>query len=215
MRVDDLREVALKPNAATAGTGVQWHTNAQGMRDGDYATEKPARTFRIALVGDSIGAGWGVNVEDRFESILERTWCQRAKKAAARLSKSSTAPCRHTRPGQRWYHFSQIGWSMNPDLVICESTAADVGWDERRLRFLLPRGLAWDSPIYRQALAARESSRTAVRTTTSEHCGRGIGTFYPASIKRSPPTAGRAECRSCGSWSRAWVGKATRPISGP
>ena len=32
---------------------------------------KPPRTFRIALVGDSIGAGWGVNVEQRFESILE------------------------------------------------------------------------------------------------------------------------------------------------
>ena len=41
---------------------------------------------------------------------------------------------------------------MKPDLVIYESTAADVGWDERRLRYLLARGLAWDSPIYERVL---------------------------------------------------------------
>jgi hypothetical protein len=43
---------------------------------------------------------------------------------------------------------------MRPDLVICESTEADIGWDERRLRYLLARGLCWDSPIYAQTLAA-------------------------------------------------------------
>ena len=60
MRVDDLREVVLKPDDATVQRGVQWRTNAQGMRDRSYAIDKPAGTFRIALVGDSIGAGWGV-----------------------------------------------------------------------------------------------------------------------------------------------------------
>ena len=44
------------------------------MRDRSYLVEKAPGTFRIALVGDSIGAGWGVNVEQRFESILERDW---------------------------------------------------------------------------------------------------------------------------------------------
>jgi hypothetical protein len=43
---------------------------------------------------------------------------------------------------------------MAPDLVIFESTLADAGWDERRLRGLLPRGVGWDSPLYRDALAA-------------------------------------------------------------
>jgi hypothetical protein len=37
-------------------------------------------------------------------------------------------------------------------MVIYESNAADVGWDERRLRFLLARGMAWDSPVYAPAL---------------------------------------------------------------
>ncbi len=80
VRVDDLREVALKPGDATTRWGLEWRTNAQGMRDREYARDKPAGTFRIALVGDSIGAGWGVNVRDRFESILETVWDRRARR---------------------------------------------------------------------------------------------------------------------------------------
>ena len=44
--------------------------------------KKPPGTFRVALVGDSIGAGWGVNAEDRFESILEEAWDDRARASA-------------------------------------------------------------------------------------------------------------------------------------
>ncbi len=78
MRVDDLREVVLKRDDAVERSGVWWHTNAQGMRDANYTVEKSVGTFRIALVGDSIGAGWGVDVADRFESILETLWDSRA-----------------------------------------------------------------------------------------------------------------------------------------
>src|SRR5207302_1438744 len=56
-------------------------------------------------------------------------------------------------PGARWDHFRRLGWPTGPDLVVFETTQADVGWDERRLRGLLPRGLGWDSPLYRAALA--------------------------------------------------------------
>jgi lysophospholipase L1-like esterase len=43
---------------------------------------------------------------------------------------------------------------MRPDLVICEATEADIGWDERRLRYTLARGLGFDSPLYRPTLDA-------------------------------------------------------------
>jgi hypothetical protein len=152
MRVDDLREVALKPNDDTTRNGVHWHTNSQGMRDQAYATDKPQGTFRIALVGDSIGAGWGVDAEQRFESILERAWNRRSRAASGLNVEIVNCAVPGHSPGQRWCHFSRIGWPMNPDLVIYESNAADVGWDERRLRFLLARGIGWDSPIYHRAL---------------------------------------------------------------
>jgi lysophospholipase L1-like esterase len=151
-RVDDLREVILKKSGALKRRGVHWHTNTQGMRDENYAQIKPEGTFRIALVGDSIAAGWGVNVDERFEAILENQWNAHFRDAGSRVVEILNFAVPGQSPGQRWYHFSQIGWPMNPDLVICESTAADLGWDERRLRYLLTRGLAWNSPIFRQAL---------------------------------------------------------------
>jgi hypothetical protein len=151
-RVDDLREVVLKRNETTERFGLQWRTNDQGMRDRNYSVKKPTGTFRVALVGDSIGAGWGVNAEDRFESLLEEVWNLRARDAALGCVEIINCAVPGHSPGQRWYHFGQIGWSMEPDLVIYQATVADVGWDERRLRFLLARGLAWDCPIYRPAL---------------------------------------------------------------
>jgi hypothetical protein len=154
VRVDDLREVALKCDDAVEKWGVEWRTNAQGMRDRPYSPAKPSGTFRIALVGDSIASGWGVNVDKRFESILEAAWNARARSLGGKAVEILNCAVPGHSPGQRWYHFSQIGWAMQPDLVICESTEADIGWDERRLRYLLARGLAWDSPLYRQALAA-------------------------------------------------------------
>ncbi len=154
VRVDDLREVVLLPDDVEVKGGVSWRTNAQGMRDRSYSTEKPAGTFRIALVGDSIGAGWGVDVEERFESILEQTWNARSQSAKGPTVEILNCAVPGHAPGQRWDHFSRIGWPMHPDLVICELTAADAGWDERRLRFLLARGLAWDSPIYHEALVS-------------------------------------------------------------
>jgi hypothetical protein len=152
MRVDDMREVVLKADDAAERRGVLWHTNSLGMRDRAYALEKPPRTFRVALVGDSIGAGWGVDVEQRFESIMEELWDARARGASGWEVEIINCAVPGHSPGQRWCHFTQVGWPMKPDLVIYESTAADVGWDERRLRYLLARGLAWDSPMYHGVL---------------------------------------------------------------
>ena len=152
MRVNDLREVVLKQSASVEHGGVLWRTNAEGMRDRWYEKRKMTGSFRIVLVGDSISAGWGVNVEDRFESLLERAWDKRVKKSSGRSVEIVNCAVPGHSPSQRWYHFTQLGWQMHPDLVMCESTAADVGWDERRLRYLLARGLGWDSHLYHHAL---------------------------------------------------------------
>lgn len=154
VRVEDLREVALRPSDSVVRGGVRWTSNAQGLRDREYAVNKPAGTFRIAIVGDSIAAGWGVNEEDRFESILERAWDERSRLAGGPAVEVLDCAVPGHAPGQRWHHFQKVGWPMRPDLVICEATEADVGWDERRLRFLLARGLGFDSPLYRPALEA-------------------------------------------------------------
>ena len=83
---------------------------------------------------------------------------------------------------------------MRPDLVICELTEADLGWDERRLRYVLARGQGFDSPLYRDVLAAagvrpgwspdeykhalhpyhREVLAGAYRAMAADGAGRGV-----------------------------------------
>jgi lysophospholipase L1-like esterase len=152
--VDDFREFVLRPNLRFEHKGARWSTNARGMRDRSYAAAKPPGTFRIAFVGDSIGAGWGVNDGEGFEPRLERSLDERSRRIGGPAVEILNFAVPGHGPGQRWDHFSRAGWEMEPDLLIFESTLADAGWDERRLRGLLPRGIGWDTPMYRDALAA-------------------------------------------------------------
>jgi GDSL-like lipase/acylhydrolase family protein len=151
--VDDLREYILKPNLSILRRGVPWSTNSLGMRDQEYEIVKPPHTFRIALVGDSIGSGWGVDNEHGFEPLLECSLDAKSRKEGGPAIEILNFAVPGHAPGQRWDHFTKLGWKMGPDLVIYEATLADPGWDERRLRGLLPRGIGWDSPLYRDALA--------------------------------------------------------------
>jgi lysophospholipase L1-like esterase len=152
--VDDVREFVLKPNLTFDHEGAQWSTNALGMRDRAYTTAKPPRTFRIAFVGDSIGAGWGVNDGEGFEPLVERALDAQSRRGGGPTVEILNFAVPGHGPGQRWDHFSRLGWSHAPDLVLFESTLADAGWDERRLRGLLPRGVGWDAAVYRAALTA-------------------------------------------------------------
>jgi GDSL-like Lipase/Acylhydrolase family len=145
--VADVREYVLKPGLATRHRGASWTTNPRGMRDRDYPIDKPEGTYRIALAGDSIGAGWGVEDGQGFEPTWERL-----------LNESSSVEIwNHAvpglAPGQRWEHFAREGWASNPDLVIFQGTPADFGWDDRKLRSLLPKGIGWDVASYKEGLA--------------------------------------------------------------
>ena len=142
--VADVREYVLKPSLATTHRGATWSTNALGCRDREYSVEKPPGTFRIVLVGDSIGAGWGVNDEQGFEPTWERVLRGRRAVEVWNLAVPGHAP------GQRAEHLAREGWRLAPDLVIFQGSPADYGWDDRKLRSLLPRGVGWEAAAYRR-----------------------------------------------------------------
>ncbi|MBX6316211.1 MAG: SGNH/GDSL hydrolase family protein, partial [Isosphaeraceae bacterium] len=100
--VDDLREYVLKPNLATTHKGATWTTNALGLRDREYAIKKPAETVRIALIGDSIGAGWGVDDGQGFEPRLERALDGASRAAGGPRGEVLNFSVPGHAPGQRW-----------------------------------------------------------------------------------------------------------------
>jgi D-alanyl-lipoteichoic acid acyltransferase DltB (MBOAT superfamily) len=61
----------LHPSKSVTWNGNTFSTNAWGMRDKEYAKEKPARTLRVALLGPSHVMGNGVSDGQTFESLVE------------------------------------------------------------------------------------------------------------------------------------------------
>lgn len=67
---DFLRD-ELVPMSSIVFHGAPFSTNRWGMRDKDYEKEKPAKTYRVALLGGSGIVGGGVRDDEVFEWLLE------------------------------------------------------------------------------------------------------------------------------------------------
>ncbi len=170
-KVAELREVVLMPSLSIVGAnGTTWHTNELGMRDRSYPPSKPPGTFRIAMTGDSIGLALGVGEGRGFEPSLERWLAKQSLRLGGPKVELLNFALPGRSPGQRWDHFQRLGWRMNPDLVLFEATAADIGWDLRRLADLLPKGVGWDSKLYGDILKHLDSQAGA----TSEDYTRDL-----------------------------------------
>ncbi|HYC00986.1 MAG TPA: SGNH/GDSL hydrolase family protein [Candidatus Limnocylindrales bacterium] len=74
-RADPQTTAALAPNtevlAVTSDFSVIYRTNSKGLRDQEYAYEKPQDRLRILALGDSITFGEGVPYGARFTDIPE------------------------------------------------------------------------------------------------------------------------------------------------
>lgn len=80
--------------------------NSRGFRDREHTTEKPARTYRIVLIGDSVAEGRDLAADSTFGSILERE-----------MNADSTG----------WSYevilLARIGYSTEQELVLLEEEA--------------------------------------------------------------------------------------------
>ncbi len=69
--VGGLVQYELKPSFNGIFRRAPFRTNQWGMRDLDYLLQKPAGTYRVAMLGSSYAMGGGVDNHQTFEAILE------------------------------------------------------------------------------------------------------------------------------------------------
>lgn len=62
----------LNPGAEGEMHGVRYKINSIGIRDFEYSLKKTAGVFRIAVVGDSVAFGYGIDdMKDLFSNVME------------------------------------------------------------------------------------------------------------------------------------------------
>ncbi|MBT5031030.1 MAG: SGNH/GDSL hydrolase family protein [Proteobacteria bacterium] len=94
---------------------TQCGTNSKGYYDYENSLEKPANTFRIVVIGDSVaqGARHGVTIEDAFPNQLENLM-----NADSRFGKKTEV-----------INLSRSGYSTSQQLVLLENEAFTYGPD--------------------------------------------------------------------------------------
>lgn len=125
----------FKPNQEGFYQLVRLRTNSRGLRDDEYSLEKPASTFRVAVMGSSFTVPSGVAIEDAFHSRLEERLS--AEFAPTRYEFINFAVDAH-RPSQILQMLEHRALAYDPDLILVGATPGSV-------RLLLQR---WDAPPF-------------------------------------------------------------------
>ena len=114
--------------------------SSQGSRDRVYSLSKPFDVLRIICIGDSFTFGWGVEAEESFPKVIERTLLKNGRR---------TESINLGIPGNNILNDIEIlktkGLSFNPDAVVIEAIRDGFSVRSRNLFFvffaLLSRGI--------------------------------------------------------------------------
>jgi D-alanyl-lipoteichoic acid acyltransferase DltB (MBOAT superfamily) len=115
---DDGVEIDYEPGASGVFNGVTYEINSWGMRDVEVAAAKPAGVLRIAIGGSSIVAGWGVELEDRFDKVLVPLLSGPDREDGAPRIETLNFAVDGAALNERLVLFNERAWRFEPDLVL-------------------------------------------------------------------------------------------------
>jgi hypothetical protein len=145
---DDRRLKDLVPSKSEVINGTQIGINRWGMRDGDYAQEKPASTYRVAMLGSSHVLGWGVNDGETFEALVETRWNENRSDGKRTESLNFGVPgyspfCQLDTLEKKVLQFS-------PDAVFLIAHAVDPSLNSERFAVAIRSGVDLREPYLRE-----------------------------------------------------------------
>lgn len=88
--------------------------NSHGLRDREFAYEKPPGTYRILVLGDSQTFGFGVHAEESYPKVLERILRKEARQPVEVIN--TGVPGSGT--AHQLFFLEHQGWKYQPDLVV-------------------------------------------------------------------------------------------------
>jgi hypothetical protein len=153
---EDFLQFELKPSVQRSLFGQEFLTNAHGMHDDPVALEKPAGTFRIAVLGSSMDMGWGVKSSDTYINQLEdwlETHASRRGLSPERGFEVLNFAVAAYSPMQRLDALRRKVLAFHPDLVIYSATTLDTRLMEIHLCEMLRKGVDLKYDFVRQAAA--------------------------------------------------------------
>ena len=205
-RDGEFLQFELMPSVARTLFGQPFVTNGFGMHDDPVDVEKPAGTFRIAVLGSSIEMGWGVKHQDTYVNQLEE-WLN---KHSARLGLG------HSRrfevlnfgvaaysPMQRLETLRDKVLAFQPDLVIYSATTLDIRLMEIHLCDMLRKqvDLKYDFVTKATNLAAVDPDDLVVNSqgemTNKSRLKRKLRPYYWRLYDQTMEAIA-AECRAAG-----------------
>ena len=203
-RKDDFLQFDLKPDYDAVFFGKRYTTNSRGMRDREYAEEKPGGVRRVALLGASIDMGWGVATPETYENRLE-DWlnAEAARRGLGHRFEVLNFAVPAYGPAQRYDVFRRKALAFQPDLILFASTMLDPRLVEIHLGGLIKNDVDLKYDFFKRAAA--EAGIDVARERASGWADLDRRNGFKAKVKRghwvfADAVLGTlaAECRSQG-----------------
>jgi lysophospholipase L1-like esterase len=125
---DSTRFYRPKPGAIGTAGGEPFRINSLGMRDKEYALEKPPGVARIAILGDSFTFGSGVRESATFAKVLEASL--NASGGGTRYEVMNFGVKGYD-TAQELATLREVALPLDPDLIVVAYYLNDVGNPER------------------------------------------------------------------------------------
>jgi len=162
--VEDLRIEELVPGLSITFHGKPLRINSAGMRDREYATPKPAGTYRIAVLGQSYIMGSGVGNDETFDEVLERLLNQGSRAGAGPVEVLNFGAPSFAALQQREAIVTGRLKAYEPDLVIVVGHRSEPRLVSDYLQQVMRRNLtALLPPVLDSALTASGISTATTR----------------------------------------------------
>jgi lysophospholipase L1-like esterase len=186
--------------------GIHYRVNENGFRGPRYPQARDAGAFRVAVLGDSLTFGFGVQETEIYTALLE---AELARLLAPRKVEVLNFGVGGYNPYNEVALFEGIGAAYQPDLVLIQFCINDLNdprlhFDAHTLRLLELPDDAFPDPRMR-ALPMPEKSPLAFCAGRLRLCDLLQHALYEKRADRRALAQSVAERRSLGGPERAWL----------